>query len=248
MKAKLPAGTVCVYVLGPDAHLADSLIVSDAARPERLLALLHRAIDTLKVTPGEPLVPPAHQSRAPHAGPGSVVLHLTARYLERQGNDYVRMHPVLGTARSGQWAHLPSEDWVVLSPAEARKLLPAGAVRPGTTWQPDREVMARLLTHFYPPTENTDVRKNRIDEQALKATVLAVQDGVARARVEGRLKMKHSFYHKDTDEFVDAPLVGILEFAADGSAVRSFRLVTDGATYGGTGARQHFGVAVRSEP
>jgi hypothetical protein len=226
----------------------DSLIVSDAAQPERLLGLLHRAIDTLKVTPGEPPVRPAHQSRAPRAEPGSLVLHLTARYLERQGDDYVRMHPVLGTARSGQWAHLPSEDWIVLSRLEWRKLLPADAARPGTAWEPDREVMARLLTHFYPPTENTDVRKNRIDEQALKATVLAVGDGVARARVEGRLRMKHSFYHRDTDEFVEAPLVGILEFAADGSAVRSFRLVTDRATYGGDKVRQNFGVAVRSEP
>ncbi len=237
-----------MYVLGPDARLADSLIVSDAAQPERLLAMLHRAVETLKLTPGEPVVQPAHQSRAPHAEPGSLVLHLTARYLERQGDDFVRMHPVLGTARSGQWAHLPSEDWVVLTPAEWRKLLPATDVGPGTTWKPDPEIMARLLTHFYPPTENTDVGKNRIDEQTMKATVLAVRNGVARARVEGRLRMKHTFYHRDTDEFVQAPLVGILEFAADGSAVRSFRLVTDRATYGGDKARQHFGVAVRSEP
>ena len=34
LKAKLPAGTVCVYLLGPDARLLDSLIVSDAAKPE----------------------------------------------------------------------------------------------------------------------------------------------------------------------------------------------------------------------
>jgi hypothetical protein len=249
LQAKLPAGTVCVYVLDPDAKLLDSLIVSDAARPERLLDLLQRTVDRLKLAPGEALVKPAPQSHAPHAEPGSLVLHLTARYLRRQGDEYVRLHPVLGTERSGQWAHLPSEDWVVLDREEWEKLLPAGDVRPGTAWEPDRDVLARLLTHFYPPTENTDVRKNRLDEQEVKATAVSVEAGVARARVEGRLKMKHSFYHKLTDEFVEASLVGFVDFAVDRSKAPSVRLVTDRATYGGEGnARQPFGVAVRSEP
>jgi hypothetical protein len=249
LKAKLPAGTVCVYLLRPDGRLLDSLIVSDAAKPERLLDLLQRAIDRLQVQAGEPLVKPVPQSHAPACARGSLVLHLTARYLQRQGDDYVRMHPVLGTARSGQWAHLPSEDWVVLAPEEGRKLLPAGDVRPGTSWELDRDVTARLLTHFYPPTENTDVRKNRLDEQALTATVLSVRDDVARARVEGRLRMKHSFYHKDTDEFVEARVLGVLEFEPGRGVVRSLRLVTDRATYGGAGGNRHpFGVAVRSVP
>jgi hypothetical protein len=247
LKAKLPAGTVCVYLLGPDARLLDSLIVSDAAKPERLLDLLQRTVDRLKLSPGEPVVKAEPQSHSPPCEPGALVLHLTARYLQRQGDDYVRLHPVLGTERSGQWAHLPSENWVVLARDEWRKLLPAGDVRPGTSWDLDRDVTARLLTHFYPPTENTDVRKNRFDEQALKGTVLSVKDGVAVARVEGRLKMKHSFYHRDTDEFVEADLVGVLEFEPVPGTVRSFRLVSDRASYGPAGHRQPFGVAVRSE-
>jgi hypothetical protein len=249
LQAKLPAGTVCVYILGPDAHLLDSLIVSDAAKPERLLALLHGTLDHLKLSAGEPLVKPAPQSLAPHAEPGSLVLHLTARYLERRGDEYVRLHPVLGTERSGQWAHLPSEDWVVLDREQWEKMLPAGDVGPGRSWEPDRDVMARLLTHFYPPTENTDVRKNRLDEQEVKATVVSVREGTARARLEGRLKMKHSFYHRATDEFVEATLVGFAEFPLDRSKAPSLRLVTDRASYGGDGnARHPFGVAVRSEP
>ncbi len=249
LQAKRPAGTVCVYLLGPDARLVDSLIVSDAAKPERLIELLQHAVDTLKLPGGEPVVKPAPQAHAPPCEPGSLVLHLTARYVERRGGDEVRLHPVLGTARSGQWAHLPSEDWVVLDRDEWAKLLPDGDVRPGTTWEPDRAVLARLLRHFYPPTENTDVAKNRLDEQALKATVLSVRDGVAFARLDGRLRMKHSFYHKDTDEFADTALVGLLEFEPGRTKVRSFRLVTDGASYGGAEKNRHaFGVAVRSEP
>jgi hypothetical protein len=210
---------------------------------------LQRAVDKLKVSAGEALVKPAPQSTAPSCAAGALVLHLTARYLERQGDNYVRMHPVLGTERSGQWAHLPSENWVVFTPEETRKLLPAGDVKPGTTWDLDRELTTRLLTHFYPPTENTDVHKNRLDQQALKATVLSVRDGVAQARVEGRLKMKHSFYHRDTDEFVETQVVGILEFEPGRSKVRSLRLVTDQATYGPEEKNRHpFGVAVSSIP
>jgi predicted neuraminidase len=134
----------------------------------------------------------------------------------------------------------------VLAPTEQQKLLPPGNVHPGTSWQLDPEVMARLLRHFYPPTENTDVRGNRLDQQALQATVLALQGGVARARVQGRLKMKHSFYHKDTDEFVAADVVGLLEFEPGRPRVRSLRLVTDRATYGQAHANLPFGVAVRS--
>jgi hypothetical protein len=248
LKAKLPAGTVCVYLLGPDARLLDSLIVSDAAKPERLLDLLERTVEQLKLAPGEPLVKPAPQSHTPPCDPGALVLHLTARYLQRQGDDFVRLHPVLGTARSGQWAHLPSENWVVLARDEWRQLLPASDVRAGMSWEMDRDVTARLLTHFYPPTENTDVGKNRFEEQALKATVLAVRDGVAVARVEGRLKMKHSFYHRDTAEFVETDVVGIVEFEPGRQKVRSLRLVTDRASYGAAEHRQPFGVAVRSEP
>jgi hypothetical protein len=248
LKANLPAGTVCVYVLGPDARVLDSLIVSDAVNPDRLLGLLRRAVDRLKTSSGEPLVKPEPQSHAPPGQPGALVLHLTARYLQQQGDDTVRLHPVLGTERSGQWAHLPSEDWVVFGRDEVRRLLPAGDVGSGASWGLDRDLTARLLTHFYPPTENTDVRKNRFEEQALKAKVLSVRDGVAVARVRGRLKMKHSFYHKDTDEFVEADVVGLLEFEPGRGRVRSLRLVTDGATYGAAGHRQPFGVAVRSEP
>jgi hypothetical protein len=223
--------------------------VAEAAKPERMLAMLQKAVTKLKVAPGEPLLKPCCQSQAPNAEPGSLVLHLTARYLERKGKELVRIQPVLGAERSGQWASLPSEDWVVLSKAEWTKLLPAGPVRAGDSWDWDRDVTARLLTHFYPPTENTDNRKNRIDEQSLRAKVLAIKDGIVRARLEGRLKMKHPFYHKATDESVEATLVGFLEFEPGRPGIRSLRLVTDNANYGlGGGRLLPFGVALRSVP
>jgi hypothetical protein len=245
----MSTGTVHVYIVDPAGHPIDSLHVAEATKPDRLLAMMERAIEKLKVVPGEPLNKPCCQSKAPAAEPDSLVLHLTARYVVRKGDEDVRHQPVLGTERSSQWASLPSEDWLVLKRAEWKKLLPSGEVHPGTAWDWDKEVSARLLTHFYPPTENTDNDKNHMDEQVLKATVVLTHDGVARARIEGHLRMKHPFYHRATNEFVETDVVGFMDFELRQPRVRSLRLVTNRATYGGEGPGRHpFGVAVRSVP
>ena len=102
---------------------------------------------------------------------------------------------------------------------------------------------AKVLTHFYPSTENNNVATNRIDEQSLKATVLSTQDGVVRARLDGHMKMKHPFYHRDDNNFVEATIVGILEFEP-GKRILTLQLATVKATYG----RTAFGVVVRSVP
>jgi hypothetical protein len=106
-----------------------------------------------------------------------------------------------------------------------------------------------LLTHFYPETENNDVTKNRIDEISLKGTMVSLAEGLARVRLDGRLKMKHPFYHKADDKFVEATLVGFLDIdfrdiEPGKQSVKSFRLVTDKATYG----KRTFAVAVKSVP
>src|SRR5262249_51412968 len=143
-----------------------------------------------------------------------------------------------------------SESWVVLEKAQWAKLLPpgdSGGVRLDASWELDREVMAKVMAHFYPPTENTDLAKNRIDRQSLRARVERIEKGVVRARLEGQLRMKHPFYHKDDKNFVEAGLVGYLEFDADRRGIRSLQLVTDGARYGGD-VMQPFGAAARAVP
>jgi hypothetical protein len=99
------------------------------------------------------------------------------------------------------------------------------------------------MVHVYPVTENNDPKKNEIREQALAAKVIELKDGVALARLDGRLVMRHDFYHKSDGNTVETGLVGYLEFEPASGRARSLRLVTDGATYGGG----KFGVAVRSE-
>ena len=198
---------------------------------------------------------PAPQSLAPGAQADSLVLHLTCRYLVPRNQpgarkdaegDFVPVKAKLGTERSGSWAALPSEDWIELKKAEWRKLLPAGRAAVGTSWDLDRDVTAQLLTRFYPTTENNDLSTNRIDRQSLRATVVSVKEGVYRARLEGSLKMKHSFYPRGKMLTSWRRPSWAISISRSTDRIQALRLVTERATYGG--ASRHFGAALRSVP
>jgi hypothetical protein len=223
---KFSAGTVHVYVLDPKGEVIGTRHVADAAKTKELIAFLDELTNRLGTRPGKPLVEPRAQSAPPAHPKGSLVLHLAAR----------------GLGGGGSWDGT-AENWVVYAPDDAKKLLPAGPVSAGAAWDLDPRLVARILVHVYPVTENNDPKKNEIREQSLAGKVIAVKDGVALARLDGRLAMRHDFYHKPDGKLVETGLLGYLEFDAASGVVRSLRLVTDGATYGGG----KFGVAVRSE-
>jgi hypothetical protein len=238
----MSAGTVHVYLLDVDGHPVGSQHVAVASKVEELTALLEKTVARLKVPAGKTIVAPSSQSGPPRAPADALVLHLVARNVVRQKDEDTIRQAVLGLTRSGSWGAYPAEDWIVLSPAEKARLLPRGPVVAGTAWEPDREVTAKVLRHFYPSSENNDVSTNRIDRQELKARVLSVKDGIARARLDGRLRMKHPFYHRDDDNFVEATLLGFLDFEVATGRLITCQLVTTDATYG----RLRFGVAVQT--
>ena len=260
--AKFSVGTVHAYILAPDGRPVDSLHVADAAQPDKLLQMLEKAKEKLKVAAGAPLGKFTPLSTMPKAEAGSLILHLTARYLTAKGQPnarkdiddaYVPLQAAgLGTKQS-DWHSLPSEDWIVLDKADWSKLLPAGDVVTGKSWDIDGKVSAKILTRFYPTTELNDLAKNRLDKQSLKATVIALEAGIAIARIDGSLKMKHPFYpNRDDENFVEATIVGFMEFTTSPTApprIRSLYLVTEKAVYGENAKRaQPFGVAVRALP
>jgi hypothetical protein len=250
LSAGLAAGTVCAYLLAPDGRpmAVAPLNESTATDPERLFELMKGVIDMLKASHGEPIVPPKPQSGPPASDADSLVLHITARYLERAGDEFlpVNASDVLGTRRAGNWGNLPSEDWVVLTKADWTKLLPTGDFRPESRWPLDRDVTSRFLQHFFPPTENTDVTTNRIEELSLTARTESVEDTVATVKLECRLKMKHPFYRKDDGNYVEATLVGYMEIDTSQPQIRSIRIVTDRGVYGGSaGSMLPFGAALR---
>jgi hypothetical protein len=223
---KFSAGTVHVYVLNLKGEVIGTRHVADAAKTNALLTFLKGVVAKLGTKAAKPLVAPKPQSAPPAHAKGSLVLHLAAR----------------GLGGGGSWDGT-AENWVVYTPGETKKLLPAGPVDAGTAWALDSKLAARLLVHVYPVTEANNPAKNEIRKQALRAKVIRVKDGVAVARLDGRLVMRHDFYHKPDGNVVKTGLLGYLEFEPATARVRSLRLVTDGAIYGGG----KFGVAVRSE-
>jgi hypothetical protein len=137
----------------------------------------------------------------------------------------------------GTWNEFPVESWTVLSPAEAGNLLPADAVKVGQSWQLDKDITARFLTTFLPNGYGyATYHKIQIVQQELRATVVSVDKGIAQARVEGVLKLKHKSRNfnvsppGDTEEIAQMPLVGFIDFAVKKKQVHAFRLLADKAT------------------
>jgi hypothetical protein len=232
LAAKLSAGSVHAYVVTADGTPIDSLHVADAATRDNLLNMLRRNAERLHVKPGAALVKPQPQAACPIPAAErekGLTLHLVAR--------------AEGTA-AGQsdWHGFPAEDWIVLDEGRAKQLLPAAGA---TTWEVDPSVASAILVHFYPQTENNDLSTNRIDRQSLKATALPNHsgDGLVRARLDGSLRMKHTFYpNRPDDNVVDATVVGYMDYEPATGRVRALKLATDRATYGKT----KFGVGVEA--
>ena len=175
-------------------------------------------MEKLKTAPGNPLVKPAPQSHPPQYDADSLVLHLVAR------------------SYKGTWNEFPVENWFVLSPKEAANLLPSGDVTVGTSWELDKEMTARFLTKFLPNGYGyASYHKTSVVDQTLTATVVSVEKGVASARLEGRLKLKHKSLNfnvsppADIEDIAQMPLVGFIDFEPAKHRVRTLSLLADKA-------------------
>jgi hypothetical protein len=184
-------------------------------------------IGQLGVKPGAPAVKPRPQSVPPKSEAGDLVLYLVSR-----------------SHGTGNWHEVPSENWFVLSQPEWTQFFPPEKPHAGLAWQLDPTLTRKLLARFYPQTEETSNQdRNRIDEASLRLTVTAMSAGLARARIDGRLRMKHAFYPgKDSEDDVDATLLGFLDFDSLNRHIQRLRIITDRATY----KNEAVGVALRS--
>jgi hypothetical protein len=227
LDGKLGTGDVHVYLLSPEGRAVGGLDIGSAANTEKMLAALKRTAERFRVTAGAPAAAPRPQS-VPPAAPDSLVLHLVARGFNK-----------------GSWREFPAENWIVYSREETKKLLPPAPIAPGTSWEADPELAARIMLRVHPQTEDTtsDTNRSRIERQALRFSLLSQTNDVARAWVDGELRMKRPFYPgRDDQNYVDARFAGVLEFDPSRRRIRSLRLVADPATYG----KEGFGLAIRS--
>jgi hypothetical protein len=215
------------YVLTPEEKLIETFVSSPAVTPEQVSAFLENGIKKLALKRGETLGKVTPQAPPPQAEADHMVLHLTARFLPSGAG----------------WARMPAEDYLVLGRADWKSLLAPAQSKVGDSWDIDSALVKYLLVHFYPPILNFYYTKNVIDRPAMKATVVAVTDGVARVRLDSELKMKHTFVpDKDDNLYVEAHVVGLVDCDLAQQRIQSFQMVTDKATY----ATGYFGVAVRS--
>jgi len=228
-RAKLETGEEFLYFVEP----AEGRVTATAAVCHATADSLAARLEALGGAAGPPLVPPAPQSTPPPSGADGLVLHLTARYLDREGR--VR-------AGGGGYDGFPAEDWLVLSPAEAAAFAPPGPPRVGQAWEVDPGIASRLYTLFCPVTGNWEPAKNRILSQELRARVEIAGRKTAWVRLEGRLSMAHAFYPGRDERPVEARVLGFVEIDASSRDPRSLRLVTEEAGYG----KERIGVAVRS--
>jgi RNA polymerase sigma-70 factor (ECF subfamily) len=226
-QAKLPWGMDCIYLLEPaDGRVRDTLPLSKAS-PDATWQWLKA---NRRTPPGAPVVKPSRQSVPPSAPPGALVLHLTARYLDAEGRVETRRL---------DFHEVPGEDWIVLSPEEARQFAP----RPGESRALGAELAERLLTCAHPSDISVDIDpdgRNRI--AVAEVTVTRVSRSFV--RVEGRLEMRRTFAQltPSSERTVTALLKGYVELEAGGSRIRSLRMATLSAVCG----EHKYGVAIRS--
>jgi hypothetical protein len=222
--AKLSVGSVSMYITGPDGKILDGLRVPQAYTPyKNTVDLLQRTIDKLKVKEGKPLVKPTPQSVPPKADADALVLHIVVR----EDN------------QAQSWQHYPAENWLIFSKAEWSKFVPAAGAK---EFDVDPAVAKKLLTFFYPGTEDTvsnQIDRNVIETASIRAKVMTGK----LVRLDATLKMQRPFYpghpeHKAVP--LEAKAVGYMEI--ESSKILSFKMATESGTFGG----KKFGVAVEN--
>ncbi len=211
-------GDVNVYIVGPDGASVAGLDINSANDSAKMTAFLTQVAAQLHTEPGPPAVKPHAQSIAPASAADSMVLHLVSRSLA-----------------GGSWHEFPSENWIVLSRAEWGQLLPAGPVAPNTSWEVPRPVAVKLAEWVYPQNEEkTQVNRSRVDLAAFRMTVATLEGGLARARIDGKVRLKHTFYPgMQNEDYADSELQGFVDFDVAQRSVQRLRMVTTKATYSG---------------
>ena len=236
LEKKTGYGMVHVYLLEPaTGSVFDSLGVVKASVTNNLLELLGKAVDRFKVKAGKTLVKPGRQIFPPQVPPESLVLHLTARDLNRLNLGVFEPRP--RDCIQGSWTEFASENAIVLEKAEWMKLTPPAGQK---TWTVDQAVASKFLVYFYPMVEQNLVANHRVNDAPLKASVVSTDKGIVRIRLDGTLAMKR--VQDPNAIFVEAPLSGYLDYDPAKRRILAFRLMTENGKCGS----RNFGVAVRS--
>jgi len=208
-----------VYVCAPDGSAVASLSVVQSADPAKMAAFLEGIAAQLHVTPGPPAVKPHPTSRPGPIPPGGLAIHLVSRAIA-----------------GGSWHEFPSENWIVLTREESAQLLPKDPPALRDSWTVPHPVARKLAEWVYPQNEErTSQNRSRVDGAHFEFTVVAVQGSLARAKLEGKIRLLHAFSPGSTaQDFAVSAFTGYMDFDSAESHIQRLRLVTEKADYNGT--------------
>src|SRR5689334_17644303 len=198
---KLPTGDVHVYILGPDKSAITAMSVVPANDPTHLIPLLEGVVAKLNLKPAPSPIQPHPMSRPPSTPADSLVIHLVSRALA-----------------GGSWHEFPSENWIVLSAPEWSQIMPAGPVAAKQQWSVPKPVAVKLAEWVYPQNEEkTGTNRSRVEDADLRLTAVAVQGNLARARIDGKIRLWHSFYpgsqnSQNATDFAASEVTGYMDF------------------------------------
>jgi hypothetical protein len=216
----LGIGDVHVYVVGPDGAAFAGLDIGRAMDAGKEIEFLTKVANDLHTQPGPPVFAPHPQSAAPNVPTDAPAIHLVSRKL-------------IGKT---SWNEFPSENWIVLSKQEWDQVLPSADAKLQATWQLPPAASTKLAEWIYPQTEETRrTNRNRVDEANFRLTLATLKGTMGRAKIEGHVRLRHSFYPgKPSEDFATSDLVGYVDFDLTERLVKRFRLVTKKADYNGT--------------
>ncbi len=213
----LEGGTVCVFILAPDGTVSETMRVQKAYKPENLAPFLQKIVDDQKLAPrSDEAVRATTAAPRPPAKPtkeGGMVLNVWTRFDDPKSNR--------GTA----------QDWVEWTPDEWAALVPAAGAKSGEMRTLPRDAAAKLFQRLYPPTGRWDAHDCEFAGGRLTATVVAVEDGEVRLRLEGEAELKYPIVDKQANGRVTAHLIGAARYDPAHRAFTSFVLASESAEY-----------------
>jgi len=214
---KLGAGDVHVYVIGPDRVAIGGLDIGSAMDVDKEIAFLKGVVERLHTSGGPPVFPPHPQSAPPQVEPGAPAIHLVARKLDANKT----------------WNEFPSENWIVLTRQEWDQIMPPPDVAVKGTWQIPQPVAVKLAEWIYPQTEETRrTNRSRVEAADFRLTLVTRTESLARARIDGKVRLLHSFYPgHPAEDFATSELTGFADFDIANRQVQRFRMVTGKAVY-----------------
>jgi hypothetical protein len=124
-------------------------------------------------------------------------------------------------------------------------MAPANA-RTGDNWDIDAALAKKILLNFYPPTGNTDLSTNTIKRMSLRGVLVSDENGKARVRLFGALRMHHPFFttgdtasgeiqaKDDSYDVVVNQIAGYVDYDKASRQVKSLRMIGEDATYDGS--------------